>query len=192
MSLPVVVVTCKVLAAALERVLPAAAAGSGQSLVGEIKFLEYGLHRVPVKLTDAVQEALDEIGEPSLVILGYGLCGNGLRGIRAGQHTLLIPRADDCIAILLGSYKAYIREFRTVPGTYYLTKGWLESGSHPLKEYHEYVGKYGPETTMWLLDQQYQHYERIALVASDAAGVGRLSRAGPGSGPLLRALGHAL
>lgn len=170
MRLPVVVVTCKVLAAALERVLPAAvAAGSGQSLVGETKFLEYGLHRVPVKLTDAVQEALDEIGEPSLVILGYGLCGNGLRGIRAGQHTLLIPRADDCIAILLGSYKAYMREFRTVPGTYYLTKGWLESGSHPLKEYHEYVGKYGPETTMWLLDQQYQHYERIALVASDAA-----------------------
>lgn len=163
MSLPVVIVTCKVLAAALERVLPAdPAAGLAQ----EVKLLDYGLHRVPVKLTDAVQAALDEIAEPSLVILGYGLCGNGLRGIRAGQHTLLIPRADDCIAILLGSYKAYMREFSQTPGTYYLTKGWLESGSHPLKEYHEYLPKYGPDTTLWLLDQQYQHYERIALVAS--------------------------
>jgi len=164
---PVVVVTCKVLAAALERVLPSdLSTGSGPSLAAEIKFLEYGLHRVPVKLTDAVQEALDEIAEPSLVILGYGLCGNGLRGIRAGLHTLLIPRTDDCIAILLGSYKAYMREFGATPGTYYLTKGWLESGSHPLKEYHEYLPKYGPDTTLWLLDQQYRHYERIALVAS--------------------------
>ncbi len=156
---PVIVVTCKVLAAALERVLP-------PDLAGEIKFLEYGLHRVPVKLTGAVQEALDEIDEPSLVILGYGLCGNGLRGIRSGVHTLLIPRADDCIAILLGSYKAYMHEFSAVPGTYYLTKGWLESGSHPLKEYHEYLPKYGPDETLWILDQQYRHYERIALVAS--------------------------
>lgn len=163
LGLPVVVVTCKVLAAALERVLPTDPAAN---LAQEVKLLDYGLHRVPVKLTDAVQTALDEIAAPSLVILGYGLCGNGLRGIRAGQHTLLIPRADDCIAILLGSYKVYMREFSKTPGTYYLTKGWLESGSHPLKEYHEYLPKYGPDTTLWLLDQQYQHYERIALVAS--------------------------
>jgi hypothetical protein len=59
-----------------------------------------------------------------------------------------------------------MREFSAVPGTYYLTKGWLESGSHPLKEYYEYLPKYGPEETLWLLDQQYRHYERIALVAS--------------------------
>ena len=167
MSLPIVIVACKVLAAALERVLPNAAAHSpAQEFAQESKLLEYGLHRVPVKLNVAVQEALDEIAEPSLVVLGYGLCGNGLRDIRAGRHTLLIPRADDCIAVLLGSYKAYMREFRTSPGTYYLTKGWLESGSHPLKEYGEYTAKYGAETAMWLLDQQYQHYKRIALVAS--------------------------
>jgi hypothetical protein len=157
---PVVVVACKVLGAALERVLP-------QDLAAEVSFLDYGLHRVPVKLTDAVQDALFAIEQPSLVILGYGLCGNGLRGIRSGVHTLLTPRADDCIAVLLGSYKAYMRQFGKTPGTYYLTKGWLESGSHPLKEYHEYLPKYGPDTTLWLLDQQYANYERIALVASN-------------------------
>jgi hypothetical protein len=161
--LPVVIVACKVLNAALERILPAAA----PELAGQVSYLEYGLHRVPVKLTDAVQDAVSAIEQPSLVILGYGLCGNGLRGIRSGPHTLLVPRTDDCIALLLGSYKAYMREFGQTPGTYYLTKGWLESGSHPLKEYHEYLPKYGHETTMWILDQQYAHYERIALVASN-------------------------
>ncbi len=158
-SLPVVLVACKVLAAALERVLP-------MDLAAEVRLLEYGLHRVPVKLAGAVQEALDEIEEPSLVVLGYGLCGNGLKDIRAGRHTLLMPRADDCIAILLGSYRAYMRQFAAAPGTYYLTKGWLESGSHPLKEYQEYLPKYGQEQSLWLLDQQYRNYSRIALVAS--------------------------
>jgi hypothetical protein len=158
---PVVLVACKVLAAALERLLPA-------DLAAEVRFLEYGLHRVPVKLTGALQEALDEIEQPSLVVTGYGLCGNGLKDIRAGRHTLLVPRADDCIAILLGSYRAYMRQFAAEPGTYYLTKGWLESGSYPLKEYQEYLPKYGPEQTLWLLDQQYKNYSRIALVASTA------------------------
>ena len=156
---PIVLVTCKVLASALERVLPT-------DLAAEVRILEYGLHRVPVKLTGALQETLDEIEQPSLVVLGYGLCGNGLKDIRAGRHTLLVPRADDCIAILLGSYRAYMRQFAAEPGTYYLTKGWLESGSHPLKEYQEYLPKYGEEQTLWLLDQQYQHYSRVALVAS--------------------------
>jgi hypothetical protein len=160
-SFRIVVIACKVLAAAIERVLP-------QELASEVRFLDYGLHRVPVKLTDALQEAIFAVEEPSLVVLGYGLCGNGLRGIKSGVHTLLTPRTDDCIALLLGSYKSYMRQFSKTPGTYYLTKGWLESGSHPLKEYYEYLPKYGQETTLWLLDQQYAHYERIALVASNA------------------------
>ncbi|MGD2179321.1 MAG: DUF1638 domain-containing protein, partial [Anaerolineae bacterium] len=102
-----------------------------------------------------------------------GLCGNGLDGIQAGGHTLLLPRVDDCIALLLGSRQAYLRQFSAVPGTYYLSEGWLESGSHPLSEYEEYAQKYGPEDALWILDQQYQHYERLALVAPSQAGLER-------------------
>jgi hypothetical protein len=142
----------------LERLMPA-------DLADQVQLLDYGLHRVPVKLTAALQDAIDQIEQPSLVILGYALCGNGLKGIRSGPHTLLVSRTDDCIAVLLGSYKTYMRQFGAVPGTIYLTKGWLEAGSHPLKEYEEYRAKYGAEEALWILDQQYQHYERLALVA---------------------------
>jgi hypothetical protein len=131
--------------------------------------MDYGLHRVPSQMTGTLQEHLDAIEEPSLVVLGYGLCGNGLKGLKAGKHTLLVPRVDDCIALLLGSYRTYMREFQATPGTYYLSKGWLESGSHPLKEYKEYLPKYGSKEAMWLMDQQYQHYERLVLVAHDPA-----------------------
>jgi hypothetical protein len=158
----VVVISCQVLQDLLARLLP-------EDVTQEIVFMDYGLHRVPGRMTGTLQEEIDRLEGPSLVVLGYGLCGNGLKGLRSGRHTLLVPRVDDCIALLLGSYQAYMHEFQAVPGTYYLSKGWLESGSHPLKEYEEYVPKYGSEQAMWIMDQQYQHYERLVLVAHDQA-----------------------
>ncbi len=137
--------------------------------IDEITFLDYGLHSTPSKMPDTLQEILDAIEKPSLVVLGYGLCGNGLRGVNTGKHTLLVPRTDDCIALLLGSYQAYRQEFATVPGTYYLSKGWLESGSHPLQEYEAYLPKYGPDRAIWLMDMQYQNYERLMLVTHSQA-----------------------
>ncbi len=159
---PVAVIACRVLQDLLEKLMP-------QDLAAHVRWMDYGLHRVPVKLTMALKDALDSLESPSLVVLGYGLCGNGLNGLPAGPHTLLVPRTDDCIAILLGSYRTYMREFQTVAGTYYLTKGWLESGSNPLQEYQEYLPKYGEKEAMWLMDQQYQNYSRVALVAHSQA-----------------------
>lgn len=157
-DLPIVFLACRVFQSLLEEMIP-------PQIAGQVTFLDYGLHRVPKKLRQTVQETIAEIPEPSLVILGYGLCGNGLDKIQAGDHTLLIPRADDCIAILLGSYQAYRQQFDENPGTYYLTKGWLESGSDPLKEYYSYLEKYGAEQAEWLMDTQYQHYKRLVFVA---------------------------
>lgn len=161
-KLPVVIISCQVLQNLLEHMLP-------PDLAGQVSFMDYGLHRLPNKMTWTLQEAIDSIEQPSLVVLGYGLCGNGLDGLQAGRHTLLVPRADDCIAILLGSRQAYYTQFEATPGTYYLSKGWLESGSHPLKEYHEAVEKYGEEDAAWIMDQQYQHYERLVLVTHNQA-----------------------
>jgi len=155
---PIVVLACQVFKDLFERF---AAPGRIQKYI----FLDYGLHSVPKKLTQAVQEALDALPEPSLVVLGYGLCGNGLNGIRAGRHTLLVARADDCIAVFLGSYERYRQEFQAQSGTYYLTKGWLESGSNPLQEHQGYVQKYGAAKADWLIDSLYHNYKRVVLVA---------------------------
>jgi Protein of unknown function (DUF1638) len=155
--MPIVILACKVLESLMEPHLRDAKLPA--------TFMEYGFHRTPQLMTPALQEEIDGIAEPSTVIVGYGLCGNGLVGLQARQHTLIVPRADDCITILLGSYRRYMEEFSAEPGTYYLTKGWLESGSHPLKEYREYLEKYDEETAAWLIDEQYKNYKRILLVA---------------------------
>jgi len=155
---PIVILACRVFQDLFERHFPDQAA---QQLI----LLDYGLHSQPRNLAKAVQQQIDALVEPSLVVLGYGLCGNGLNGIKARQHTLLIPRADDCIAVFLGSYANYQSQFDNNPGTYYLTKGWLEAGSNPLQEYNKYVLKYGQQQADWLIDNMYHNYKRIAFVA---------------------------
>jgi hypothetical protein len=157
-NLPLVVIACKIFQGLLEKHLPA-------GLAAQVTYLDYGLHVVPRKLRLELQAQLDRLDRPSLVMLGYGLCGNGLHGLQAGRHTLLMPRTDDCIAVLLGSYGAYRAEFDAEPGTYYLSKGWLEAGSNPLQEYQAYQERYGPERADWLMDTQYRNYRRLAFVA---------------------------
>jgi hypothetical protein len=159
--MPLVILACRVLQSLMEPYVRDAAIPA--------TFMEYGYHRVPQLMTPALQTELDRLPEPSVVVVGYGLCGNGLAGLKAGEHTLIVPRADDCIMMLLGSYARYMEEFSAEPGTYYLTKGWLESGSHPLKEYRELLQKYDPETAGWILDEQYKNYKRLVLVAPSQA-----------------------
>jgi hypothetical protein len=155
---PIVIIACKVFQGTIEKHIP-------ETLFAQLTFLDYGLHAIPKKLACAIQEAIDKITEPSLIVFGYGLCGNGLSDIQAGKHILLVPKADDCITIFLGSRDKYLDEFNQKPGTYYLTKGWLESGSNPLEEYEQTVEKYGRKIADWVIDQQYQHYKRLAFVA---------------------------
>ena len=68
---PVVVIACKVFQELLKQYLPAEFRDS-------LILKEYALHQVPKNLRQSVQESIDSIEEPSLIILGYGLCGNGL------------------------------------------------------------------------------------------------------------------
>lgn len=161
----IVILACQVFQHWLEQLLP-------DGLTANLTFFDYGLHSVPKNLRQTLQQAIDGFEQPSLIVLGYGLCGNGLDGINAGKHYLLIPRTDDCIAILLGSYQAYLREMNTEPGTYYLSKGWLEAGTNPLAESRKYEEKYGAETTAFLMDTQYHHYRRLMMVARNEQELG--------------------
>jgi hypothetical protein len=158
---PRVIIACKVVQSLIETCLVQAAIPA--------VFMEYGLHRTPALMVAALQEKVDQILNPSMIILGYGLCGNGLVGLKARAHTLIVPRVHDCITLFLGSHQRYMQDFTSEPGTYYLTKGWLESGSNPLDECQALAGKYGQEAADWIIDTQYQNYKRLVLVAPTRA-----------------------
>lgn len=158
---PVRVISCPVLRDLIE---PRLADGETSAI-----YLDYGLHVLPKRMAPCLQEQLDAIEEPSLVLIGYGLCGNGLEGLEAREHTLVIPRVDDCITILLGSHQAYARAQREQPGTYYLTRGWLEGGAHPLAEYGSLVERFGRENADHVIDALFGGYTHLCLLASTTA-----------------------
>ena len=132
----------KVIACAtvIEEMLPIMPAGI------QYEILDFGLHLVPQSLKQTLQNAIDASSrEFETLILGYGLCSLAVIGLEARNCTLLIPRVDDCIAIFLGSKDAYDQQAKKAPGTYYLTKGWIEVGDTPFEEYDRMVAQYGQE-----------------------------------------------
>lgn len=127
--------------------------------------LDFGLHTNPATLKAALQEAIDaSAAEADTVILGYGFCSMAVMGLRANGCTLVVPRVDDCISIFLGSGDAYRQQARGEPGTYYLTKGWIEVGDTPFSDYDRLVEKYGEQRADRLIRLSIKHYTRLALI----------------------------
>ena len=130
-------------------------------------FLEQSLHRTPQKMKEVIQQEVDKADAGwtgDTVVLAYGLCSNGIVGVKSNRHSLVVPRAHDCISLFLGSPGRYLEEHRKEPGTYYLTKGWIEEGKSPLGVLREYTEKYGKETAEWVIREELKNYTRILLV----------------------------
>lgn len=129
-------------------------------------FLEQSLHRTPQKMKGVVQGEMDKADqwEGDYIILSYGLCSNGIVGVKSKSHSIVIPRVHDCIALFLGSWKRYMEEHKKEPGTYYLTKGWIDEGKSPLGIFEEYCQRYDKETAEWVIREELKNYTRIALV----------------------------
>jgi hypothetical protein len=127
--------------------------------------LEFGLHANPAGLRQVLQVAIDDAAASAeTVILGYGLCSMAVVGLRANGCTLVVPRVDDCIALCLGSQEAYRAQFKTEPGTYYLTGGWIEAGDSPFSQHAALAETYGPEKADRLVGRMLRNYTRLAFI----------------------------
>jgi hypothetical protein len=127
--------------------------------------LDFGLHLQPKQLKVALQEAVDTAAaDYDVVILGYGLCSMAVIGLQANNCTIVIPRVDDCIACFLGSQDTYLQQQKNEPGTYYLTKGWIEVSDTLLDEYNRMVERYGPKTADRLMGIMLKNYKRLVYI----------------------------
>jgi hypothetical protein len=71
---------------------------------------------------------------------------------------------DDCIGIFLGSREAYLKQVKAEPGTYYLTKGWIEAGDNLFGDQNQIVQRYGPEQAEILIKKMLQNYTRLVFI----------------------------
>jgi hypothetical protein len=129
--------------------------------VVDVVLMEQGLHDEPDRLRREVQKALERTrdmqGRPyDASLLGYGLCSNGVIGLQA-TIPIVIPRAHDCITVLLGSKERYQEYFDSHRGVYWYSPGWIESGKQPGKERYDklledYRRKYGDDNAQYLME----------------------------------------
>lgn len=130
--------------------------------------MDFGLHFRPGGLTKALQEVIDRSEGFETILLGYGLCSNGVVGLRATNARLVVPRVDDCIAIFLGSRADYDTQHAAEPGTYFLTKGWIEAKDAPLDGIADLTAKYGEAKAERIMKLMLRNYTRIMFIDTGA------------------------
>jgi hypothetical protein len=131
--------------------------------------LDWNLHRSPDRLRQHLQALVDEYGDAE-VVLAMGLCGEGTVGLKSSRGALVVPRVDDCLALLRGSQKAHREQTRMCPGTYYLTKGWLDSGDAIVTEFERCVRRYGSERALRAFRSLFRHYRQVVFIELGLAG----------------------
>jgi Protein of unknown function (DUF1638) len=149
----------------------------------DVDFLTKGLHDIGSEgMLERLQSAVDRV-EPlyDAILMGYGLCNNGLAGLSARGVRLVVPRAHDCITLFLGSKERYLEYFENNPGVFYETTGWLERGDNngSLSQlalgkklgldlnYEELVARYGEDNAKYLRDELgnlIKHYRQISFI----------------------------
>ena len=149
----------------------------------DIEFLPKGLHDLGAdKMPARLQELIDrvEAGRYDAIVLVYGLCNNGVSGLRSPHTRIVLPRAHDCISLFLGGRERYRERFNSHPGTYYRTTGWIEhadsdgagdiSVSRKLglfMQYEELVRKYGEENAKYIAETMgngLANYDTLAVI----------------------------
>jgi len=131
----------------------------------DARYLPAGLHDIAGEgMRDQIQQAIDD-AEPSqydAVVIGYGLCGNGLVGLHARTTRLVIPRAHDCITLLMGSRARYRSYFEANTGVYFRSAGWVQRAAEMEEQLSEHlfsarkedlIAKYGEEAGRYLWEE---------------------------------------
>ncbi len=135
----------------------------------DITWVGRGLHNTPEALRRRLYNEVEnlyaqlESGEleykPDYIVLGYGLCSNGVVGVRCRDIPIVVPRTDDCIALFMGSQERYFKEFSESGGAFWLNSGWLERSLNLFdtedlqrRRWMEYAEKYGEDNADYLLE----------------------------------------
>lgn len=94
----------------------------------DVEVQPIGMHELGDAMRARLQERIDAADGQGYdaIVLGYSLCGRGTEGLRAGKTPVVLPRAHDCIDILMGGHSKSMAFFETHKGVYYRSPGWVE------------------------------------------------------------------
>ena len=150
----------------------------------DVEFVPKGLHDLPTeKMRAALQERIDAADRDlyRAVLLGFGLCNNGVVGLTGRDLPLVLPRAHDCITFFMGDRRRYAEYFQSNPGTFFRTTGWSERDAANVegaiwqtagmnRTHQDYVREYGEENARFIMEtlgNWTNNYSRMTFIDMD-------------------------
>ena len=128
-------------------------------------WLSSDYHRDPALLRSRLQEEIDRLKDVDQILLAYGCCGNGTVGLKASTAELIIPKAEDCIGIVLN--KPGQNQERPL-GTFFLTKGWLTGPNSFNAEIKHAVDRFGEQRAKRIIELMFKHYKQLLMIDTKA------------------------
>lgn len=137
-----------------------------------ILFLPQDAHQNPDRMREQLQSLLNRLSNIDMVLLPMGSCGNATKGLTCNTASMVLPRCEDCIDILLSPTKAE-RSHKA----FYLTAGWLNNPYSIDTEFKYTLDKYGEETTESIMQSMYGNYEGFIALDTGAYELGPVKEA---------------
>lgn len=126
-------------------------------------WLDEMLHNTPENLHTQLQKVLDGLPNCKRAILVYGACGNATDKLVAGDYTLILPKVQDCISLLLGSDELRQKVQDNCP-TYFVTEKWVNGTNSIVAEFERTVDKYGEKRATRIFSVMLGNYRRFGLL----------------------------
>ena len=158
------IIACEILRLELEAVI-----GDDDDI--RLHFIDVALHQTPKIMPEHLTCAIKSIEEegPTDIIMGYGLCSNGVVGLSSTKG-LTIARCHDCLGLLLGSPERYLEIFNRYPGTFYMFAGMINSEFDPLTIVEKnYAPRLGMKNALKGMSLALKHYTHIAYIENKVA-----------------------
>ena len=150
----------------------------------EVMWLPEELHQSPDRLRAYLDQTISQLKDVERVLLPMGRCGNGTIGVHSYAATLILPKCDDCIDLLLsGEDLAHVSRPER---TYFFTDGWLKGERSFLREYAYMCRRFSEETARELAGMIYRNYRQFGYIDT---GFGSFAHAAAQTEALAKAVG---
>ncbi len=142
---------CKI----IEREVSLLAAGCRNTV--DVTMIRQQLHDRPENLNRFLQSEIDAVEAGThpysnktdfdAILLGYALCSHTVVGLHSSRIPLVIPRAHDCVTLLMGDRHAFLAYYMQNAGTFYYWPGAAEQmdyydESRYRRSYQFYLARY--------------------------------------------------
>jgi hypothetical protein len=161
LNLKITFIACKTIEDEVNKVL------KDNNISADLHWVEAGLHYQPDKLKETLQQLIDSSDSSDFIVLLFGLCGNALIGLTSRRSTLVVPRVDDCISLMLGGNEQR-KAIDAANRAYYFTKGWLRYDINIWHEYKRSVKQYGYGKAKEIFLEMLKHYKNITVIDTGA------------------------